>query len=208
MNDRLNKLMKEKDITPNRLAKMLDIQPSAVSHILSGRNRPGYSVIVKMLEAFPDINPRWLLYGSGNMYEADAKKVTATPVPLPVAEGNAAQKALFSEDLTEIFADAPRPSDSSSDEGSVAFAPYFGTDKETEITPRTPGRHSPGVTIASNSDAESKPTSLSESVNDESDSKIGTVQNTETFNIIGKSSRIKQIVLIYENNTFEILDQH
>ena len=44
---------------------IMGIQRSNVSHILSGRNKPGFDFIQKFLLKFPSVNPDWLLLGRG-----------------------------------------------------------------------------------------------------------------------------------------------
>lgn len=75
MKNRLQKFMQAEGLSASRLADMLDIQPSNVSHILSGRNKPGYDFLTKILSRFPKLNSDWLLLGIGNMYRrTDAGK--------------------------------------------------------------------------------------------------------------------------------------
>jgi transcriptional regulator with XRE-family HTH domain len=69
MKERILKLIEEEKITAAEFADRMGVQRSNVSHILNGRNNPGYSFIQKIIETFPLINSRWLLTGEGNMYE-------------------------------------------------------------------------------------------------------------------------------------------
>lgn len=68
MREKLLKLMKSEKLTSSRLAEILGIQPSSISHILSGRNKPSYDFLVKILRRFPTLNPDWLLLDSEQMY--------------------------------------------------------------------------------------------------------------------------------------------
>jgi hypothetical protein len=43
------------------------VQPSSVSHVLSGRNKPSLDFILKILTSYPEINPEWMLFGKGSM---------------------------------------------------------------------------------------------------------------------------------------------
>jgi transcriptional regulator with XRE-family HTH domain len=61
MKEKLEFLLKNKGLTATSLARLLEIQPSGLSHILSGRNKPSFDLVVKILRAFPDVNPDWLL---------------------------------------------------------------------------------------------------------------------------------------------------
>ena len=64
MKDKLDILLKKKGLSATSLARILGIQPSGLSHILSGRNKPSFDLVVKILRAFPEINPDWLLLDS------------------------------------------------------------------------------------------------------------------------------------------------
>jgi transcriptional regulator with XRE-family HTH domain len=69
MKERILKLIEDEKITAAEFADRIGVQRSNVSHILNGRNNPGYTFIQKIIETFPLINSRWLLTGEGNMYE-------------------------------------------------------------------------------------------------------------------------------------------
>ena len=69
MKDRLENILQYYKLSSSKLAEMIDVQRSGISHILSGRNNPSYDFLVSILEAFPEINANWLLTGNGNMIE-------------------------------------------------------------------------------------------------------------------------------------------
>ncbi len=74
MREKLLNLMKSEQLTASKLAELLDIQPSGISHILSGRNKPSFDLVQKILRRFPRINPDWLLLDDEAMYRvADAQ---------------------------------------------------------------------------------------------------------------------------------------
>ena len=68
MKEKLQQLMKSEGLTSSRMAEILGIQPSGISHILAGRNKPGFDLLQKILRRFPRINPDWLLLDSDKMY--------------------------------------------------------------------------------------------------------------------------------------------
>lgn len=72
MNIRLQQLITAEGLNNRRFAEKMGIQSSNVSHIVNGRNKPGYDFIARMLEVFPNINPYWLILGQGNMYRDPA----------------------------------------------------------------------------------------------------------------------------------------
>ena len=68
MKEKLEFLLKNKGLTATSLARLLEIQPSGLSHILSGRNKPSFDLVQKILRRFPQVNPDWLLLDRGEMY--------------------------------------------------------------------------------------------------------------------------------------------
>lgn len=75
MKERLRQLMNDKGLNSSELAELLHVQPSAISHILSGRNNPRYDFIVTLLTVFPDIDSRWLLTGVTARNNEPAKEI-------------------------------------------------------------------------------------------------------------------------------------
>ena len=71
MREKLLKLMKSEKLSSSRLAEILEIQPSSISHILSGRNKPSFDFLVKILRRFPTLNPDWLLLDAEQMYRSN-----------------------------------------------------------------------------------------------------------------------------------------
>ncbi len=71
--------MESEGLTSTELAAKLNIQKSSISHLLSGRNKPGFDFLSKFVRVFPDINIKWLLTGEGEM---------KTPTPLYREETN------------------------------------------------------------------------------------------------------------------------
>ncbi len=75
INQRLIQVMEHFNLSPSAFAAKLDINRSSMSHIVSGRNKPGLEIIQKLLSAFPVINTSWLLIGSGEMLESNVRIV-------------------------------------------------------------------------------------------------------------------------------------
>ena len=72
MNKRLQQILDLEDLTPAKLAERIGVQPSGISHILSGRNKPSYDFINKLLHHFPNINAEWLITGKGKPYKSQS----------------------------------------------------------------------------------------------------------------------------------------
>ena len=77
MNEKLRILMQSENLTASKLAEILEIKPAAVSHILSGRNKPSFDLLCKIVNRFPQINPYWLLGDAKEIYNTNAPKSTA-----------------------------------------------------------------------------------------------------------------------------------
>ena len=80
MKEKFQLLIKNEGLTQSRLADMLEIQPANISHIISGRSKPGFELLQKILRRFPRINPDWLLLDSDQMYRKDGDEdLESTP---------------------------------------------------------------------------------------------------------------------------------
>jgi transcriptional regulator with XRE-family HTH domain len=71
MKDRLLKFLTREQLSSARFAEIIGVQPSGISHILSGRNKPGFDFIQKILENYPALNAEWLIMGRGNMFKQE-----------------------------------------------------------------------------------------------------------------------------------------
>lgn len=69
MNRRLLQFLQAENITQSQFADILNVARGSVSHILSGRNKPGYDFIESLLLHYPQLNLEWLLTGKGKMYK-------------------------------------------------------------------------------------------------------------------------------------------
>lgn len=68
LNKRVLSIMERKQMTRSGFATALDISLPVLTHISSGRNKPGLDLITKILSRFPEISPDWLLLGEGEMH--------------------------------------------------------------------------------------------------------------------------------------------
>lgn len=92
MREKLLNLMKSEQLTASKLAELLDIQPSGISHILSGRNKPSFDLVQKILRRFPRVNPDWLLLDKDEMY----RTIDIEPQP-------ATSQSISTEELDETM---------------------------------------------------------------------------------------------------------
>lgn len=68
MREKLLELMKNERLKSSQLAEMLEVNPAGISHLLAGRNKPGFDLLQKILRRFPQISPDWLMLDEGPMY--------------------------------------------------------------------------------------------------------------------------------------------
>lgn len=75
MQERFKQLLEEKKLTATRFATLIKVNASAMSHILNGRSKPGFDVLDKIAQAFPDVNLNWLISGKGTIYNHQLPRV-------------------------------------------------------------------------------------------------------------------------------------
>ena len=97
MLERINLIMKSRNLNAAQFADEIGVQRSSVSHILTGRNKASLDFLLKVLQRYPEIDTDWLLIGKGLMLRkasinainsVDTKKNGPTVMPtttLPIA---------------------------------------------------------------------------------------------------------------------------
>lgn len=69
MRERILEFLKRENKSSVHFAEEIGVQPSGISHILSGRNKPSLDFVIKMLERYKFLSTDWLLFGKGSMYK-------------------------------------------------------------------------------------------------------------------------------------------
>ncbi|MBQ6770087.1 MAG: helix-turn-helix transcriptional regulator [Bacteroidales bacterium] len=98
MKDRIAHIIRAKNLTAAEFALRLGIQPSNISHLLSGRNNPSLDFVKKLKETFPEYNLDWIVFGKGPMTVSEP---FLEPKPLDVSQPVDAQKAMMESDGLE-----------------------------------------------------------------------------------------------------------
>lgn len=87
MKDRIEHIMRAKNLKASDFAALLGIQPSGVSHILAGRNKPSLEFVKRIKEVFPEYNLDWIIFGTGPITTSEPFHVSSNPmqnsVPVP-----------------------------------------------------------------------------------------------------------------------------
>ncbi|MFL1895551.1 helix-turn-helix domain-containing protein [Aquimarina sp. 2-A2] len=76
---RIQRIMDHYQVSASAFADAMGVGRSSISHILSGRNKPSLDFVMKITEAYPDAQLRWLLYGEGSF--PNSEKEELAPVP-------------------------------------------------------------------------------------------------------------------------------
>jgi len=71
--ERIGKIIKENNLSASSFAKMIGVQRSSISHILSGRNNPSLDLLLKIHKAFDYITLEWLILGDNSMEKPSSK---------------------------------------------------------------------------------------------------------------------------------------
>lgn len=90
--DRLAHILRAKNLTASQFAELMEIQPSNVSHLMNGRNKPSLDFLMKLKEVFPEYNFDWIIMG---------KKPITINDPNPVVADN--QQMKFEDDEKKII---------------------------------------------------------------------------------------------------------
>jgi len=80
INKRIIEVMLRTEHSKSAFAKVLDVSLPLITHITTGRNKPGLDIIQKVLTHFDKINPDWLLLGKGKMNREESKKQDFIPL--------------------------------------------------------------------------------------------------------------------------------
>lgn len=83
MNSRLQQFLSAENLTQAQFADSIDVARASISHILAGRNKPGFEFIENLARHYPALNIEWFITGKGRMYKSAPE---AHQEPLQAAE--------------------------------------------------------------------------------------------------------------------------
>lgn len=96
MNTRLKQFIAAENITQAQFADNINVVRASVSHILAGRNKPGYDFISGLMRYYPNLNIEWLMFGKGKMYKDQASEPVQTQSE-PASPARSGYTDLFGE---------------------------------------------------------------------------------------------------------------
>jgi hypothetical protein len=101
---RFAQLIQQFGLTKNSFAISLGKTASVVQHLIDGRNKPGYDLLCKVFEVYPNVSRDWLLLGRGPMLVGGEPIARPAPRPAPAAS----EPPLEPIDLSDIEVRSPR----------------------------------------------------------------------------------------------------
>ena len=96
MNKRLQQFLAAENISQAQFADTIGVARASISHILAGRNKPGFDFIESTARHFPALNLEWLITGRGRMYNS-AKTAPDDPTGPISPLTDTADDTLFTE---------------------------------------------------------------------------------------------------------------
>ena len=70
LNEKIKEILVSKEISPSHFADEIGVQRSSISHILSGRNKPSFDIIQKIVRRYPDLGTKWFLEDAPDKLES------------------------------------------------------------------------------------------------------------------------------------------
>lgn len=105
--DRLEKIRAHYELGISGLAEAIGVQRSSISHILKGRNKPSLDMVLKLLDAFPEVDFYWLIKGSGDFPKSahssgplEHRKTETPPHPINASQKEIERMVIFYTDGT------------------------------------------------------------------------------------------------------------
>jgi transcriptional regulator with XRE-family HTH domain len=97
--EKLRELLESHGISPSQFADTIGVNRSAISHVLNNRNKPGYDLLNKMHENYPDWDYDWLVFNKSKTQVRTTPK-QQSPIEKPVQKKNQSflQGSLFDDE--------------------------------------------------------------------------------------------------------------
>ena len=195
MNRRFQTILDLENLSPAQLADRLGVQRSGISHILSGRNKPSFELLQRVVQSFPEISAEWLITGNGKpLKEQNLAAASGAASSATSGAANSRSSGTTPSTTPSISPSTTSGSNNSSTSGTISGAtpPFEGlfNSSEAATEPQIPAQ-----------------TSDIEGIEDE----ISNFQPLQSsiFDANPANDRekraLKRVILIYNDNTFEEL---
>ncbi|BAV95177.1 helix-turn-helix domain-containing protein [Ichthyobacterium seriolicida] len=64
--ERVKQIIKISNLSPSDFAKKIAVKTPSIHHLLNNRNKPSIDLLNKICDAYPEIDPIWILRGEGS----------------------------------------------------------------------------------------------------------------------------------------------
>ncbi len=82
---RFTELIQHLGLSKNAFAQSLDKTATVIQHLVDERNKPGFDLLCRVFETYPNVSKDWLLLGQGPMLTAEISAAPPTPLAPPEA---------------------------------------------------------------------------------------------------------------------------
>lgn len=115
--NRIKELITREELSNKEFAQRIKMNPSIISHILNGRNKPSLQVIDSIKQEFTNVNLEYLISGIGTLYdqftnvnsinqpeplEKELETVSQEPLPLPTIKPEITSTKVKHEKKVEV----------------------------------------------------------------------------------------------------------
>lgn len=107
--DRLAHIIRAKNLTATQFAEMMQIQPSNVSHLLGGRNKPSLDFLIKLKEVFPEYSFDWIILGKKPITISDRPSLPREDLFTPVEMISTSDQEKADDVVVETSFDVAEP---------------------------------------------------------------------------------------------------
>ena len=191
MNRRFQTILDLENLSPAQLADRLGVQRSGISHILSGRNKPSFELLQRVVQSFPEISAEWLITGNGKPLK-EQNQAAASGATSSAA--NSISSGTTPSTTPSISTSTTSGSNNSSTSGTISGAtpPFEGlfNSSEAATEPQIPAQ-TPDIEGIEDEISDFQPLQSS-------------IFDANPANDREKRA-LKRVILIYNDNTFEEL---
>lgn len=78
---RITQLIQQLGITKNAFAQSLGKTATVIQHLVDERNKPGYDLLCKIVEVYPNVSLQWLMLGELPMLHSHPTVTSSAPEP-------------------------------------------------------------------------------------------------------------------------------
>lgn len=105
---RFTQLIQHLGLSKNAFAQSLDKTATVIQHLVDERNKPGYDLLCKVFEVYPNVSKDWLLLGQGPMLSGQPPALeVAAATPVPAVSASTATAILAEPEATPEAAPTP-----------------------------------------------------------------------------------------------------